>query len=63
MMYSNSKGVKFFLHCKNTVIGRNKIATKTYFFRKEQKEDYCHALPKGWIVRETHSGLPVVKKS
>lgn len=62
MVFTNSKGVKYFLHKRNTVIGRNKIATITYFFRKEKKEDYCDALPNGWTVMETHSGLPIVKK-
>lgn len=62
MTYTNSKGQKYFLHCRKTVIGRNKIETLTYFFRKERKEDYCDALPFGWTVKETHSGLPIVKK-
>ena len=62
MEFVNSKGVRWYLHCRNTIIGRNKIATKTYFFRREVKEDVCHELPLGWRIKETHSGLPIVKK-
>ena len=63
MVFTNSKGIQWFLHKRDTIIGRNKIKTVTYFFRKEKKEDYCPELPVGWTVKETHSGLPVVKKS
>lgn len=63
MTFTNSKGIKYYLHKRNTVIGRNKIATLTYFFRKEiWGEEYCAELPVGWTVKETHSGLPIVKK-
>lgn len=62
MIFTNSKGNKYYLHKRNTIIGRNKISTVTYFFRKEKKEDYCPELPFGWTVMETKSGLPIVKK-
>lgn len=62
MVFTNSKGTKWFLHKRDTIIGRNKIETVTYFFRKEKKEDYCPELPPGRTVMETHSGLPIVKK-
>lgn len=62
MIFTNSKGTKWYLHKKDTVIGRNKIKTVTYFFRKEMKEDYCVSLPGHLTVKETHSGLPIIKK-
>jgi hypothetical protein len=61
MEYTNSKGVKYYLHKKMVVIGRNKIEVPVHFFRKVRMEGFC-ALPIGYKIRETPSGLPVVKK-
>lgn len=62
MTYTAKNGNKWYLHKRNTIIGRNKIKTVTYFFRKEKKEDLCQELPFGWTVIETRTGLPIVKK-
>jgi hypothetical protein len=62
MIYTNSKGVKYYLSKKIVTIGWNKNATvPTYFFRREKREDYCPELPPNLTVVETHSGLPIVK--
>ncbi len=62
MTYTNSRGIKYFLHRKETIIGKNKLPTKTYFFRREKKDDYFPELPAGWTVIEARNGLPIVKK-
>lgn len=59
--FTNSKGKKWYLHEKMVIIGRNKIKVPVRFFRKEKQEGFC-SLPIGYTVKETPSGLPIVKK-
>ena len=61
MTFVNSKGIRWFLHKKIVTIGRNKIQVPTYFFKKEKTEGYSD-LPIGYMVKETKSGLPIIKK-
>lgn len=61
MEFSNSKGIKWYLHKKQTIIGRNRVEVTTYFFKKEKGEGYTN-LPIGYKVSETKTGLPVIKK-
>jgi len=62
MVFINSKGTRWYLHMRNTIIGRNKLPAITYFFRKEKKDDYLDNLPIHLMIKETPSGLPIVKK-
>lgn len=62
MEYTNTKGVKYYLHTRKNILPRNKAEVTTYFFRKEKKEDYCDKLPLRLTVSETPTGLPVVKR-
>jgi len=59
--YKNSKGVTYILHGKDRVTSTGKKAT-LYFFSKEKKEGALDALPAGYNVLETTSGLLVLKK-
>jgi hypothetical protein len=59
--YKNSKGVTYILHGKNRITSTGKKAT-LYFFAKEKKEGALDALPAGYKVAETASGLVVLKK-
>lgn len=61
MEFTNSKGVKYYLHKLRRIIGRNKVEVDTFHFRKEKGEGYC-SLPVKYTVVETPSGLPVIKK-
>lgn len=60
--YTNSKGVTYYLHGRTTVTKSGKQRT-LYFFAKEVKEGVLHALPAGYQVAETKTGLPVLKKA
>jgi len=62
MIHTNSKGFKYYLHRKTTVIGRNKVSVATHFFCKDKRDGYCSELPAHLTVIETQSGLPFVKK-
>lgn len=61
MIFTNSKGIKYYLHKRISILDRNHIEVATYFFRKEKKEDYVGELPVTLRVSETKTGLPVVK--
>lgn len=63
MEYVNSKGIKYYLHFLIRIIGRNCISVDTYFFtKKENGTGYSCPLPVGFTVKETRTGLPVIKK-
>lgn len=57
--YQNAKGKTYFLHARDA----KNSATKLYFFAREEKEGAVDQLPEGYEVRETGTGLPVLKKS
>lgn len=59
--YKNSKGVSYALHAKNRVTSTGKKVS-LYFFAKEVKEGALDALPAGYQVAETATGLLVLKK-
>ncbi|MGD8456327.1 MAG: hypothetical protein PVF83_08090 [Anaerolineales bacterium] len=60
--YRNSKGKTYYLHGKTSTTKSG--ATRTlYFFAKEIKEGALDAVPPGYEVGETKTGLPVLKKS
>lgn len=55
--YTNSKERTYFLHARQTNNGQT-----LYFFAKEAKEGVLNAVPAGYHVAETKTGLPVLKK-
>ncbi len=60
--YTNSKGKTYYLHGKDRVSKKGKKST-LYFFSKEIKEGALNSIPAGYMVAETKTGLPVLKKS
>lgn len=61
MEFVNSKGVRWYLHKQQTIIGRNKQEVTTYFFRKVKQEGFC-SMPIGYKTKETPNGLPIIKR-
>ena len=59
--YKNSKDRTYILHSRNTTLKNGRKQT-IYFFAKEEKEGALDAVPAGYIVSETKTGLPVLKK-
>ncbi len=60
--YTNAKGVTYILHGRNRTTSTGKTTT-LYFFAKEEKEGSLDAVPAGYVVAETKTGLPVLKKA
>jgi hypothetical protein len=60
--YTNSKGKKYFLHGRTTMLKSGKEQT-IYFFAKEIKDGALNAVPSGYVVSESKNGLPVLKKA
>lgn len=58
--YQNKKGTTYYLHSRNA---RGNSGTKLYFFAREVKDGSVDTLPSGYEVRETDTGLPVLKKT
>jgi hypothetical protein len=59
--FTNSKGSTYILHSRSKVTSTGKTQT-LYFFAKEEKEGALDAVPAGYKVAETKTGLPVLKK-
>jgi hypothetical protein len=60
--HTNSKGVTYILHGKTSITSTGKSRT-LYYFSKEEKADALDAVPAGYQVAETKTGLLVLKKS
>jgi hypothetical protein len=60
--HTNSKGTTYILHGRTSTTSTGKSRT-LYFFAKEQKEGALDAVPAGYMVAETKTGLLVLKKS
>lgn len=60
--YTNKNGISYFLHARVTTTKTGKTQT-LYFFSKEKKAGVLEAVPHGYKVAETTSGLPVLKKA
>jgi len=59
--FKNSKGTTYYLHGRTSTTKSG--ATRTlYFFAKEVKDGALDAVPDGYQVAETKTGLPVLKK-
>lgn len=59
--YKNSKGQTYYLHAttRNLSGGRKQ---QLYYFAKTQKAGALDAIPAGFQVTESKTGLPVLKK-
>lgn len=60
--YTNSKGVTYILHNRNTELKNGRTQT-IYFFAREEKDGSLDAVPSGYEVKESRNGLPVLKKA
>ncbi len=60
--YKNSKGNEYILHARTTKLRNGKEQT-LYYFAKEQKDGALDAVPEGYRVSETSTGLPVLQRS
>lgn len=60
--YTNSKGQTYILHGKTTQTKTGKERT-LYYFAKEAKPEALDAVPAGYKVVESKTGLPVLKKA
>lgn len=60
--HTNKKGRTYYLHAKETTL-RNGRRQTLYFFAREAREGALDAVPAGYAVSETPSGLPVLKRA
>lgn len=60
--YKNSKGNEYILHARVTKLRNGKEQT-LYYFSKEQKDNALDAVPEGYRVSETATGLPVLQRA
>lgn len=60
--HTNSKGVTYYLHSKETAL-KSGSTRMLYYFAKEAKDNALDAVPEGYQVSETKNGLPVLKHS
>jgi len=60
--YKNSKGNEYILHARTTKLRNGKEQT-LYYFSKEQKDGALDAVPEGYRVSETATGLPVLQRT
>lgn len=60
--HTNSKGVTYYLHGKETTLKSGSTRT-LYYFAKEAKDNALDAVPEGYQVSETKNGLPVLKRA
>ena len=58
---TNSKGVTYYLHSTTRVLKSGKEQT-LYFFAKDVRDNALDAVPEGYEVSESKTGLPVLKK-
>jgi hypothetical protein len=59
--FKNSKGQTYFLHATTRVLKSGK-QQHLYYFAKTQKKGALDAIPMGYKVAESKTGLPVLKK-
>jgi hypothetical protein len=59
--FKNTKGVTYFLHSTARLLksGNQQVL---YFFSKTQKAGSLDKIPEGYVVGESKSGLPFLKK-
>jgi len=60
--FTNSKGKKYFLHCKK-VVSKSGKTRELFFFAGDLRPEFAvDEVPAGKQVVELDSGLPVLKK-
>ena len=59
--FKNSKGQTYFLHATTRVLKSGK-KQHLYYFAKTQKAGSLDLVPAGYVVAESKTGLPVLKK-
>jgi hypothetical protein len=59
--YTNTKGVTYVLHSKETKLESGKTRT-LYFFARDKRFGALNETPRGYEVVETKSGLPVLRR-
>lgn len=59
--FTNSKGTTYILHANTRTLKSGGTQT-LYFFSKTEKAGALDAVPAGYMVSETSTGLPVLKK-
>ena len=59
--FKNSKGQTYFLHATTRVLKSGK-KQHLYYFAKTQKAGALDLVPPGYVVAESKTGLPVLKK-
>jgi hypothetical protein len=59
--FKNSKGQTYFLHATTRVLKSGK-EQHLYYFAKTQKAGALNVIPQGYMVTESKTGLPVLKK-
>jgi hypothetical protein len=59
--YTNTKGVTYVLHSKETKLENGKTRV-LYFFARDKRDSALNEAPKGYEVVETNSGLPVLRR-
>lgn len=59
--FKNSKGQEYYLHSRSrrTNTGKTQML---YFFAREAGDGALDAVPEGYEIKETQTGLPVLKK-
>ncbi len=60
--HTNSKGKTYILHGRTSTTSTGKQRT-LYFFASDEREDAMDAVPQGYHVSETKTGLLVLKKN
>jgi hypothetical protein len=59
--FKNSKGVTYYLHANVRTLKSGK-EQKLFYFAKTVKAGALDAVPAGYVVMESKTGLPVLKK-
>jgi len=60
--FTNSKGVKYYLHFKDVNLKGGRVQ-RIYFFARDVRPGSLDAVPAGYVVMETErTGMPILKK-
>jgi hypothetical protein len=61
--FTNSKGVKYYLHFKDVNLKGGRVQ-RIYFFARDIRPGSLDAVPAGYKVMETErTGMPILKKA
>lgn len=61
--FTNSKGVKYYLHFKDVNLKGGRIQ-RIYFFARDVRDGSLNDVPAGYRVVETErTGMPILKKA